>query len=268
MNTLMTKLFLSLSLCALCAFPLSGITAAPNIVIIMTDDQDDMGSMSVMPKTRTLIGNEGLTFTNSFVDFSLCCPSRASFLTGQAGHNNGIEDNAPPDGGYHKFQPNEGNTLPVWLQQAGYFTVHMGKYLNGYGNTASNNTHVPPGWDLWHGMPDWYGAYAYNNYLINKNGVLQAYGNAVTDYKTDVQAQNAADFIASQQGSAQPFFLWLTPLAPHTGPADANGDLFAYPAPRHNGLLDTETLPTSPNLNEADTSDKPGFIKNVLPLFE
>jgi arylsulfatase A-like enzyme len=56
----------------------------PNIVVIMTDDQNDTGDMAVMRKTLRALADEGVTFTNSFTNFPLCCPSRASFLTGQA----------------------------------------------------------------------------------------------------------------------------------------------------------------------------------------
>src|SRR5712691_10384598 len=70
-------------------------SAAPNIVVIMTDDQEDTGSMAYMPKVHSLLAERGVTFTNSFVNLSLCCPSRASFLTGQAAHNNGIRANSP-----------------------------------------------------------------------------------------------------------------------------------------------------------------------------
>lgn len=259
-------------------FGLGGVAnqSRPNIVVIMTDDQDDMDSMAVMPKTRNLIGSQGLTFTNSFVDFPLCCSSRVSFLTGQAAHNTGVLANAPPDGGYLKFQPTEGNALPVWLQQAGYVTAHMGKYPNGYGagDTPFNlSTHIPPGWTLWNGMPDSVGGYSYYNYSINENGVLHPYGNTPADYKTDVQAQKAADFIANQQNSPQPFFLWLAPLAPHQNSleSDAKGGATAnklpIPAPRHLGLFDSTPLPQSPNFNEVDVSDKPRFVQ-LFPLMD
>ena len=105
----------------------------PNIVVIMTDDQDDTGSISTMPMVNQLLAQQGITFTNSFVDFSLCCPSRASFLTGQSAHNHGILGNGPPDGGYAKFALREGNSLGAWLQDAGYNTGLVGKVMNGYG---------------------------------------------------------------------------------------------------------------------------------------
>ncbi len=111
--------------------------AAPNIVVIMTDDQEDTGSMAYMPKLHTLVAEQGLTFTNSFVDLSLCAPSRASFLTGQAAHNTGIKANNPLDsGGWDAFKAKEDNALPVWLKGAGYTTALIGKYLNRYGQQS------------------------------------------------------------------------------------------------------------------------------------
>lgn len=103
--------------------------AAPNIVVIMTDDQDDTGSMAYMPKTLSLIAQHCVTFKNSFVNLPLCGPSRASFLTGQAAHNHGIRANSPLDaGGWEAFKSKEANSLPVWLQAAGYKTALIGKY--------------------------------------------------------------------------------------------------------------------------------------------
>ena len=113
-------------------------SAAPNIVVIMTDDQEDTGSMAYMPKTLSLIARHGVTFKNSFVNLSLCAPSRTSFLTGQAAHNHGIKANSPLDqGGWEAFKDKEDNALPVWLKAAGYKTALIGKYLNRYGQQSA-----------------------------------------------------------------------------------------------------------------------------------
>src|SRR3712207_911176 len=103
--------------------------ARPNVVVLETDDQT-LAELEVMPNTRRLLGDDGVTFDNHFASFPVCCPSRATFLTGQYAHNNGVLGNRPPEGGYEALD--ETNTLPVWLQRAGYHTVHLGKYLNGY----------------------------------------------------------------------------------------------------------------------------------------
>jgi N-acetylglucosamine-6-sulfatase len=91
----------------------------PNIVVVMSDDQA-VANMRVMTNVRRLLGRRGTTFQNSFASFPLCCPSRSTFLTGQYAHNHGVLDNQPPGGGYRKLD--HSNTLPVWLQRAGYYT--------------------------------------------------------------------------------------------------------------------------------------------------
>src|SRR5262245_6170354 len=106
--------------------------AAPNIVVIMTDDQDDSGSITTMPAVQELAKN-GVTFRNSFVDFPLCSPSRATFMTGQTAHNHGVLGNIYPLGGYKTFALRENNSLGAWLQNAGYVTGLMGKFMNNYG---------------------------------------------------------------------------------------------------------------------------------------
>src|SRR5437016_8865544 len=130
----------------------------PNLLVLETDDQT-LAEMEVLPNVRRLIGDEGVTFDNNFDSFSLCCPSRASLLTGQYSHNNGVRGNAAPEGGYYKLDST--NTLAVWLQKAGYHTIHLGKYLNGYG--TKNPREIPAGWSDWHGSVD-PSTYRYYNY--------------------------------------------------------------------------------------------------------
>lgn len=233
----------------------------PNIIVIMTDDQDDIDSLSVMPKTRALLQSKGMTFTNSMVDFPVCCPARASFLTGQSAHNSTIIGNeTATDGGYIKLLPTEGNTLPVWLKNAGYMTAFMGKYMNGYGTAdVGGQTHVPPGWEKWYGLVD-PTTYRFYNYTINENGTLRTYGETDADYQTDVLAEKAVSFISSESASSQPFFLWLTPVAPHVAMVTYRGNN-PEPAPRHVGTLSTLSLPQPPSFNEADMFDKPLFMQ-------
>jgi N-acetylglucosamine-6-sulfatase len=207
-----------------------------------------------------------VTFRNSFVNYSLCCPSRATFLTGQYAHNHDVWGNAPPNGGFDRFEAlHADNNLAVWLQNAGYHTVMIGKYLNRY----SNNPPVPPGWSEWHAAaPNDQGVY---NYTLNNDGTLVHYGQAPADFKQDVLTGKAVDFVDGRAPKAQPFFLWLTYTAPHIGAPDPNPNPpddcggAAKPAPRHAHAFDSEPLPKPPNFNEADVSDKPAAIRN-LPL--
>jgi N-acetylglucosamine-6-sulfatase len=126
---------------------------APNFVVILTDDQDP-DSLSVMGNVERDLAARGVTFDHAFASAPECCPSRLSLLTGQYIHNHGVISNEPPDGGHSAFKANDGNTLPVWLEDAGYRTGYVGKYLNGYGWDALGNdpTEVPPGWTYWAGL--------------------------------------------------------------------------------------------------------------------
>ncbi len=217
----------------------------PNFIVIMTDDQDDMGSLSTMPNIQRSLIEAGTRFTNSFVNISSCLQSRMSFLTGQDVHNR-----AP--GGYGTFALREDNSLGVWLQQAGYSTALMGKFLNFYGSIAA--THVVPGWSEWHAGVSEGG---YFNYTQNVNGVITSYGSNSEDYETDVLARKGIAFITEQAARSSPFFLLLTPHAPHTHPTSPPAPV---PAPRHAGHFSDLALPRTPNFNEPNVTDKPGLI--------
>jgi arylsulfatase A-like enzyme len=232
----------------------------PNVVVIETDDQT-LESVRVMKNVEDLLAKQGTTFDNNFVSFSLCCPSRSTFLTGQYAHNHGVLGNSAPAGGYYKLDSS--NTLPVWLQRAGYYTAHLGKYLNGYG--TRNPTEIPPGWSEWHGSVD-PSTYRYFGYTLNENGTLATFGSDPASYQTDVYAAKAVDIIRRRVPADQPLFLWFTPLAPHSGrPRDADDPrnlATPSPAPRHRNRFASEPLPMPPSFNEQDVSDKPIGIRS------
>ena len=71
----------------------------PNIVIILLDDLDDTLTpfWDAMPATKKLIKERGMTFANSFSPNPLCCPARASLLTGKYSHNTGVFNNDGKD---------------------------------------------------------------------------------------------------------------------------------------------------------------------------
>jgi N-acetylglucosamine-6-sulfatase len=233
----------------------------PNILILETDDQT-LAEMEVLPNVRQLIGAQGVTFDNNFDSFSLCCPSRATLLTGQYSHNNGVRGNAPPEGGYYKLDST--NTLAVWLQKAGYHTIHVGKYLNGYG--TRNPREIPPGWTDWHGSVD-PTTYRYYNYTLNENGQLNTYCATpqASCYQTDVYRDKANDLIRGRAGQSSPWFMWVAFLADHSGgprePGDPAGQATPDPAPRHRDKLAGTPLPQPPSFNEADVSDKPRLMQ-------
>ena len=234
----------------------------PNIVVLETDDQT-LAELEVMPNTRRVIGDEGVTFDNHFVSFSLCCPSRATFLTGQYSHNNDVRGNRPPEGGYEKLDG--ANTLPVWLQQAGYYTAHLGKYLNGYGQRDPRE--IPPGWNEWRGSVD-PSTYRFYGYTLNEGGTLTTYcaGAEPACYQTDVYRDKANEIIRRRAAHPQPFFLWVAFLANHSGGPRENDDppnlATPLPAPRHKDRFATTPMPLPPSFNEADVSDKPRAIQS------
>ena len=246
----------------------SGVQMRPNVLVIETDDQT-VESMKVMSRTQQLLARQGVTFDNSFVSFSLCCPSRATFLTGQYAHNHGVLHNMAPRGGYYKLD--HSNVLPVWLQRAGYYTAHIGKYLNEYG--VRNAAEVPRGWSEWHGSVD-PSTYSFFGYRLNEGGKVTRYcaDRDPACYQTDVYARKAGEIIRRRAPSSQPFFLWLAFVAPHSGaPADPDDPKSTrrgeralptpHPAPRHRNAFRSMPLPQPPSFNEADMSDKPSFLR-------
>ncbi len=233
----------------------------PNVVVIETDDQT-LESMKVMHNTNSLIGGQGVKFTNSFVNYSLCCPSRATFLTGQYAHNHRVVSNQGKTGGFGRFESlHAHNNLAVWLHSAGYYTALVGKYLNLYANRPP----VPPGWSEWRAAaPDDQKVY---DYTFNNNGTLVRYHTDPADHKQDVLTRTAVDLIGRRSPQPTPFFLWLAYTAPHVAEQDSspnppqNCNDAAKPPPRYSHTFDTAPLPKPPNFNEADTSDKPASIQ-------
>lgn len=230
-----------------------GAGAAPNIVVVMTDDQTS-GQTKVMKITRSRVGAAGVSFDRSFASYPLCCPSRTTFLTGQHSHNHGVLGNGTPAGGFDALD--QENTLGVWLQDAGYRTIHVGKFLNGYG--ATDTEYIPPGWDRWTATPDPVAnTNRYFDYTLNENGTLVEYGGLPQDYKTDVYTRIALQEIAAAAplaGAGTPFFMFVGYTAPH---------MPARPAPRHEGRFGSLPLPRPRSFNEADVSDKPRHIRRL-----
>lgn len=145
----------------------------PNILVVMTDDQS-LADVAKMPNVKRLLAAQGTTFADAIDSFPLCCPARATFITGQYAHNNGVGGNFYPYGWYG--MKDRENILPAWLQKAGYRTALIGKWLNGYGALDAHGE-VPAGFDIWRGLLD-VSAYDYYNFVMNQNGVLKTWGDA------------------------------------------------------------------------------------------
>ena len=239
----------------------------PNVIVIETDDQSN--SLRGMNNVARLLASKGTTFANSYAAYPLCCPSRATFLTGQYSHNNRVISTDLIQG-YGALD--ETRTLPVWLGRSGYRTAMVGRYLNGYGTDdgvveeVRDTRQIPPGWSEWYALTAGTDQRRYN-YRLNENGKVRRYGKRPSDYVTDVLAGHAVDFIERRAPRPKPFFLWFTPSAPHgeqsRGPGASRDPT---PAPRHLGRFADATLPRTPAFNEEDVSDKPARLRATPPL--
>jgi N-acetylglucosamine-6-sulfatase len=233
----------------------------PNIVLILADDLDaKMGTTDYMPYLSDLMVAQGISITDFVITNPLCCPSRSTILRGQYVHCHKVYTNAPPTGGFEKFnsQGLEASTMGTWLQAAGYRTAFLGKYLNGY-PLPKDKAYVPPGWTEWYspakGKP-----YVGLHYDLNENGTIVPY-DALTpeNYLTDVLTRKSVDFIKRAAAEPEPFFVFLSPYGPHE-PAVA--------AERHqNEFLDLQ-VPRTPSFDEADVSDKLSPTKDDPRLTE
>ncbi|MGH3659495.1 MAG: sulfatase-like hydrolase/transferase, partial [Micromonosporaceae bacterium] len=220
----------------------------PNVVVITTDDMraDDLAGM---PNTRRLLaGDNGARYINSWTSLPLCCPSRATFLTGQTATHNGVWSNEGPHGGAPAL--NATNTLATWLQPT-YRTVMLGKYLNLYG-PDSMGLKPPAGWDHWAAL---YGprTYNYHRFDINVNGDLRA----VEGYQTRDFTRRALRQLRAPGG--QPTFMWLSLLAPHTELIAGDGPQVRA-EPRYAGQSRVG-LPDSPAVDERSIADKPDWMQ-------
>jgi arylsulfatase A-like enzyme len=204
----------------------------PNVVTIVTDDMrtDDL---RWMPHVRQLFGQEGLQFQNSFASYPLCAPARSSLLTGQYAHNTDVLGVDPPQN-FAAFDDRA--TLGTAMNQAGYNTVFLGKYMNGYGLQKSEVTgknsfrYVPPGWTDWWGAPGRPkdsglksgGTYNYYHVLFNHNGKID--DSHQGRYQTVVEGNIARRMVRKYHRSAKPFLLYFAPIAPHFGAPREKGD--------------------------------------------
>ena len=220
----------------------------PNIVLVLVDDAryDDL---STMPRVRQQIGAAGARFTNFYSPFPLCCPARATLLTGQYAHNHGVLSNLAPTGGFEEFK--DGSTLATWLDPT-YRTGLIGKYFNEY-----VPPYQPPGWDEWMVPKQMYN-YTGSSWYVDKGagGSFQSRAG----YQTDTMATLAGDFIGRNAPRSQPFFLYLSIVAPHAGIPTDPDDITGFASPnvkpvyrdRFEGLANAD-----PSFDEADVSDKP-----------
>jgi N-acetylglucosamine-6-sulfatase len=233
-----TSLLAVFALLFACALPAEPASKKPNVLLVLTDDQPAT-TVRHMPKLERLVAEQGVSFRHAYVVDPLCCPSRATILTGKYTHNHDITNNHARRGGARKFR-REGlhrDTIGTRLKEAGYSTGYFGKWMNGY-----EGRHVPPGWDAWFAFsghmnkPD--------SYDVNSNGRSKTF---LREYnETDLLRDEAAAFVENNRGNP-----WLAVVATHAphGPY--------WPPKRHAQRFDGVKLPKTPAFDEDDLSAKP-----------
>lgn len=266
----------------------SGLKAKPNILVIQTDDQT-VADVQYMPYVKAFMGRHGVTFDQFITPFAICCPSRAVDMTGSYGHNNGVNANFPPAGGYVPWTANNGKKfIGAWLRNAGYQTVHLGKYINGYAFPNKPRPAPPLGWTDFQMTAD-PSTYQMYGYRVNEPGGSHKYGSFYVErprnYSTDVFRAKAVKEIKEQAQIPGPFFMQVAFLAPHVetkpilgrptpqrwmdvdfpDPDTGITTIPPRPAKRHKNAFPNMPLAMDPSFNLADVSDKNDFVKN-LPL--
>jgi N-acetylglucosamine-6-sulfatase len=232
----------------------------PNIVFVLTDDNDARTYEDFMPRTKRLIGDAGVTFENATYGHSLCCPSRASIQRGQYPHNTGVFQNAPPNGGFGTFRElgRTEDTYATDLKAAGYRTGYFGKYMNGYEDFLSFQ---PPGWDYWLAGAPMSTKYSLNGRIessldgpIERAVGVGTYREARFD---ELVADEGIRWIRDASAGSDPFMATLSFHAPHT-PAE-------HPR-RFDAMYQDEPLPKPPSYDERDLSDKPRWLQAAQPI--
>jgi N-acetylglucosamine-6-sulfatase len=234
----------------------SAAAARPNVVVVVTDDQTlESLKPEVMPATLRKVAGRGTTFSEGIVASPQCCPSRGAYLTGQYPHNNELTSNRP---GY-RLLTQKHNVLPSWLQRAGYRTIHIGKFLNGY--TRLHGSRPAPGWDDWRTLMS--ADYQRPHWSIDGRFRADRSG-----YLTATISRMASRMVRRAARQRRPFYLQVDHLAPHVGSRREQSRCQRGPIPHHDDeeLFSAATAPRTPAVDEEDVSDKPEFIRRNDPL--
>ncbi len=238
----------------------------PNIILIVTDDQP-YHTVDYMPFVKTELMQNGVVFENGFATTPLCCPSRASILSGQYAHNHQVLTNTLPRGSASKFDAS--TSFSIQLQDSGYETAYLGKYMNGYDDLTPRGV-VPPGWDSWNvflgknlvNNEDAGNLQYYYNFTLSQNGEAVDYKRNDYNFSADIITNMALAFIRDSKDS--PFFMAVNYYNPHSP---------YICAPRHKDAFRASTnwdwvQYRPPSFNEENIRDKPEYIGDLSPLPE
>ena len=224
----------------------------PNIVVILTDDMR-ADELRFLPAVRRL-QRSGVTFTRAISADSLCCPARATLLTGKLAHNHlTIGNSVATHGGYRVFAAHNDieDLLPQWLDDRGYRTGWIGKYLNDFGGTD-------------HDQPDWsyFASPARSAYdYWSSTFVINGRPSRGSGYREAYTRRLLLSRIEAWSGDERPFFLLDSTIAPHK--QRGNGRMpWRSPGVQKQFLHGHKPrLRRAPSVGEADMSDKPHWLQ-------
>eukprot|EP00054_Salpingoeca_dolichothecata_P020402 m.128621 g.128621 ORF g.128621 m.128621 type:complete len:506 (+) comp23599_c0_seq1:2-1519(+) len=224
----------------------------PNILMILTDDQDViLGGANYQPQIEKVLVSQGATMKHSgFATTPVCCPSRSTLVTGRYIHNIPMTNNSIAGNcSSLEFQAGaEKLGIPTYLPD--YRSLYAGKYLNQYGfPSAGGVSHIPPGWTDWYALQ---GNSRYYNYTLSVNGTaVQHGGDYAKDYLPDALANQTLKFIGDMANDERPFFAIVATPSCHD-PTE--------PAPQYSGRFANLTSPRLPNYNKG-AEDKNWFVR-------
>ncbi len=224
----------------------------PNVVLLMVDDAT-VEDIEYMPNVQALLVEQGTSFTRSYSPYPVCCPARATVLTGQYAHNHGVLDNMAPLGGASVFD--DSATIATYLTDD-YDTAIIGKYLNDF----DTYEYIPPGWDTWK-VPIERSTYNYMHQIMNLNGRVKTFDT----HMTNQYGRQVRGFISKAD---QPYFAYVSWVAPHTGtPRETSDDpVSPYVEEQYRDTYVGPRLPVDPSFNEADMTDKRQAMQSLPPL--
>jgi N-acetylglucosamine-6-sulfatase len=234
--------------------PVDPATLPPNVILIVSDDQtyDSLPSHpAAMPWLQSQIldpDGRWLWFPQAFLSTPLCCPSRATILSGGYAHHTGVEGNG--DGVVF----DEADTLATRLDDAGYETALIGKYLNEY--PWGRGPYIPRGWDRWVAKRNTDKGTTYASYDLIDQGVPLFVGDYPGGYATDRLGDYAVDFLRAQP-SDRPYFLYFAPSAPHAP---------WIPAARDRGSFADAHVPMAPGRAMESVRGTPPWVRDLPPI--
>lgn len=204
----------------------------PNVLVVVTDDQRANGTLKVMPAVGEIFRAGGTRFPNAYSTTPLCCPARASIMTGQYAHSHEVRNNVD------SAKLDQRQTLQRYLQDAGYRTAVAGKYLNQWEPERD-----PPYFDRW-AIPLEVG---YQDLPFNIDGELQQ----VEEYTNDLIGRKALEYLDEfEADDGAPWLLYVGTPAAHA---------LYEPEPSYRDAP-LDPWHGNPAINEKDLSDKPPVI--------